>query len=100
MSLHKLHQLLKSVIRRLPRGREIADNLVSCRSAYAEQDSTLLLCSLYVVCGEILLEAFRIGCPLLAPVFKGTKATVRCHRRFLTFVAKCVVTVKKSNSLN
>ena len=71
-----------SVIHWLSWGREIADNLVSCRSAYAEQDSTLLLCSLYVVCGEIPLESFRVGCPL----FKGTKATVRCHRRSLTFV--------------
>ena len=79
VSLYELHQLLKSVIHRLSRGREIADNLASCRSAYAEQDSMFLLCSLYVVCGEILLEAFRVGRPLLAPVFKGTKATVRCH---------------------
>ena len=33
VSLHQLHQLLKSVICRLPRGCNIADNLVSCRSA-------------------------------------------------------------------
>ena len=94
MSLHELHQLLKSVIHRLSVGREIADNLAICCSAYAEQDSTLLLCSLYVVCGDVLLEAFCVGRPLLAPVFKGTKTTVRCHRRSMSFVAKCVVTAK------
>ena len=73
MSLHEQHQLLKNVICQLSRGCEIADNLVSCRSAYAEQDSTLLLCSFYVVCSEILLEAFRVGRPLLVPVFKAPK---------------------------
>ena len=46
----------------------------------------------------ILLEAFCIWCHFF-PVIKATNATVRCHWRSLTFIAKCVVTVY-SNSLS
>ena len=99
VSLHELHQLLKTVIRRLPWGCQIADNLVSRCFVYAQQDCMLLLCCLNAVYLKVLLQTFRVRHPLLALVFKGAHPTVHCHRGIFTFGTKYVVTHRNTVQL-
>ena len=79
MVLYNFNKVLEGQFRWFGRRNQVANELVRWRTDRAEQDRSLLLCSLDIIGCEVFLETFGIGQPVLVSVLELSNSAVSGH---------------------